>query len=56
MTTISKQISGDEQDCFSRRWRRTTRWPSGKAKRIKRGFNRRVRRLAKAIQREVANG
>ena len=40
--------SGDEHDALTR-WRRFLHWKPGERVRIKRGFRRRVRRLAKRL-------
>ena len=45
--------NGDEQDYFSR-WRRVLSWASGEAKRIKRGYHKRCRRVARAEADECA--
>jgi hypothetical protein len=44
---------GDEHDAFTR-WRHFISWGRGHVARIKRGFNRRVRRMAKREVEELA--
>ena len=35
---------GDEQDAFSRYWRKLITWKRGEVRRLKRGFSKRVRK------------
>lgn len=46
-----KRVGGDEQDAFSRYWRRITRWQPGELSRLKRKANKRERREARAALR-----
>lgn len=46
--------NGDEQDAFSRRWRKVMHWQSGELRRIKRRANKRDRRAGKAEARDAA--
>jgi len=39
--------NGDEHDAFSRRSRRLIRWKAGELKRIKRGYSKRIRKVAR---------
>ena len=45
----------DEQDAFSRYWRSRVFWQKGELKKIKRGFNKRVRRDGKTEIKEQRN-
>jgi hypothetical protein len=47
--TIVPMISGDKQDALTTAMR-FYRWRAGVRRRIKRGYNRRVRKLAKRIE------
>lgn len=42
-----KQRGGDEVDCFSHRSRPLLHWQSGETRKIKRGFNKRLRKAMK---------
>ncbi len=47
-------VTGGEVDAFSRRSRRVVSFPRGETKRLKTGYNRRVRHLGKAETRREA--
>lgn len=42
-----KRVDGDEQDAYSRRWRRMFFWKTGQLAKVKRGTHKRERKDAK---------